>query len=64
MFEYKTDHTTGQQLCIIIINITTTTIIIIIIIIIILFLSLLFIYLFLPARFIEVQNKTKALATG
>ena len=61
MFEYKTDHTTGQQLCIIIIIITTT---IIIIIIIILFLSLLFIYLFLPARFIEVQNKTKALATG
>ena len=44
MFEYKTDHTTGQQLCIIII----------IIIIIILFLSLLFIYLFLPARFIGV----------
>ena len=43
MFEYKTDHTTGQQLCIIII-----------IIIIILFLSLLFIYLFLPARFIGV----------
>ena len=42
MFEYKTDHTTGQQLCIIII------------IIIILFLSLLFIYLFLPARFIGV----------
>ena len=33
MFEYKTDHTTGQQLCIIII--------------IILFLSLLFIYLFI-----------------
>ena len=48
MFEYKTDHTTGQELCIIII-ITT-----IIIIIIILFLSLLFIYLFLPARFIGV----------
>ena len=45
MFEYKTDHTTGQQLCIIII----------IIIIIILFLSLLFIYLFLPARFIGVS---------
>ena len=63
MFEYKTDHTTGQQLCIIII-IITTIIIIIIIIIIILFLSLLFIYLFLPARFIGVQNKTKALATG
>ena len=42
MFEYKTDHTTGQQLCIIII-------------IIILFLSLLFIYLFLPARFIGVS---------
>ena len=44
MFEYKTDHTTGQQLCIIII-----------IIIIILFLSLLFNYLFLPARFIGVS---------
>ena len=42
MFEYKTDHTTGQQLCIIII------------IIIILFLSLLLIYLFLLARFIGV----------
>ena len=48
MFEYKTDHTTGQGLCII--TIITT----IIIIVIILFLSLLFIYLFLPARLIGV----------
>ena len=45
MFEYKTDHTTGQQLCIITI--------IIIIIIIITFIIIVFLFIF-TARFIGV----------